>query len=192
MPETEKCHRDGDPPLQWVVRFAPLIPEGGAVLDLACGGGRHSRYLAERGFIVTALDKDIDAVKSDNRIDAIAHDLEDGSPWPFGDRRFAGIVVTNYLHRPILPDIVDALAPGGVLIYQTFAVGNAEFGRPRSPEFLLQPGELLTAVADRCRVLAYEHGMLIEPRPAVIQRICAVRNDSQIEGGLPPPLYPAG
>ncbi|MDA0239096.1 MAG: methyltransferase domain-containing protein [Proteobacteria bacterium] len=192
MPETEKCHHDSDLPMEWVARFAPLIAAGGAVLDLACGRGRHSRYLAARGHPVTALDKDIAALKPDDRIETIAHDLEDGSPWPLGARRFAGIVVTNYLHRLILSDIVEAVAPGGVLIYQTFATGNGEFGRPRRPEFLLKPGELLEAVAERCHIVAYENGTVSARRPAAIQRICAVRNDFQTEDGLPPPLYPSG
>lgn len=190
MPESELRHRDNDPPLEWVTRFAPLIPNGGAVLDLACGQGRHTRYLTDQGYAVTALDKGVDSLSAGEGVEAVSHDLEDGSPWPFGGREFSGIVVTNYLYRPILLDIVDTLAPGGVLIYQTFAVGNAEFGRPRRPEFLLMPGELLEAVTDRCTVIAYEHGTVALPRPAVVQRICAVRNASQIEDVEPQPLHP--
>ena len=117
-------------------------------------------------------------------------DLEDGGPWPLGDRRFAGVVVTNYLYRPILPRIVEALEPGGVLIYQTFALGNEQYGRPRSPQFLLRPGELLDVVGGRCAVIAYEHGIVEDPRPAAIQRICGVRSGTQIGDEEPRPLNP--
>src|SRR5690606_29782560 len=95
--------------------------------------------------------------------------------WPLGDRRFAGVIVTNYLHRPLLPLIVQAVAPGGALIYETFAQGNERFGRPRSPRFLLEPGELLEAVRGQLEVVAYEHGEIPEPKPAMVQRIAAVR-----------------
>lgn len=158
-------------PSAWVARFAPLVPPGGAVLDLACGSGRHARLFLDLGHPVTALDKDIAQAVLAQGAEMVAADLEDGSPWPLPGRRFAGIVVTNYLWRPLFPAILDALAPGGVLIHETFALGNEAFGRPRNPDFLLQRGELLRACAG-LSVVAYEDG-IVEDR-AVIQRICAV------------------
>lgn len=167
----------GDPS-RWVVRFAALIPPGGAVLDVACGSGRHARYLLGRSHPVAALDRDISgltALKSEPGLEAIEADLEDGSPWPLAGRQFAGVVVTDYLYRPLFPALVAAVAAGGVLIYETFAVGNERFGRPSNPAFLLRPGELLEAVRGALRVVAYEDGAVETPRQAAIQRICAVR-----------------
>lgn len=170
----------------WVARFAALVPAGGAVLDVACGRGRHSRLFADRGHPVTAVDVDAAAIAEiagDARIEAIVADLEAGG-WPLGARRFAGIVVTNYLWRPLLPRLAAALEPGGVLIYETFAKGNERYGRPRNPEHLLRPGELLQAFAGRLCVVAYEHGVVARPRPAVVQRLAAVRSDAPAR--LPP------
>ena len=161
----------------WVRRFADRIPAGGLVLDLAAGGGRHTRFLVGLGHPVTAVDRDVTGLadlQADPAVTILASDLEDGRPWPLGDRRFAGVVVTNYLHRPLLPAIVAAVAPGGCLIYETFAAGNERFGRPTNPDFLLRPGELLDAVRGRLTVLAYENLEVAEPRPAVVQRIAAV------------------
>jgi len=158
----------------WVLRFLPLIRAGGLVLDLATGGGRHTRLLLERGYIVDAVDRDIAALGplAGPRCRIEAMDLETGGPWPL-DRDYDGILVTNYLHRPLLPAIADALAPGGVVIYETFALGNERFGRPRNPDFPLLPGELLTAFA-ALTVVAFEQGEVISPRPAVLQRIVAI------------------
>lgn len=165
------------PPSQWVARFAPLVRDGGAVLDLACGGGRHGRLFLGRGHPVTLIDRDTAAVADLAGVaeaEVIAADLED-APWPLPpDRRFAALVVTNYLHRPLFPALLGVLEPGGVLIYETFAVGNERFGRPASPDFLLRPGELLETVRGRLAVVAYEHGEVNAPRPAVVQRVCAV------------------
>ena len=108
-------------------------------------------------------------------LEILEADLEDGSPFPLTGRQFAGIIVTNYLHRPLFPALIDALSPGGVLIYETFAKGNERFGKPRNPDHLLNPGELLEAVRGRLRVIAYEDLAVEEPRPAAVQRICAVR-----------------
>jgi SAM-dependent methyltransferase len=161
----------------WVSRWAPLVPRGEA-LDLACGSGRHARLLASLGHAVTALDRDAQALAAaaGQGIAAVQHDLEaPGAAWPFAPGRFAGIVVTNYLHRPLFGEIAAALAPDGVLIYETFARGNEIFGKPSNPDFLLNPGELLELVArGGLRVLAYEDGVVDSPKPARVQRLCAV------------------
>ena len=164
-------------PLTWITRFADRIPGGGPVLDLASGGGRHGRYLLGRGHPVTAVDIDVDGlddIAGTPGLEIIAADLETG-PWPLAGRRFAGVVVANYLWRPILPAVVAAVAPGGVLIYETFALGNERFGKPSNPDFLLRPGELLDAVRGALTVIAYELTEERAPRPAMRQRICAIR-----------------
>ncbi len=164
-------------PSHWVKRFAPLIAEGGAVLDLACGGGRHARLLAGMGYTVEAVDRDAAALEtmagSDNVTTRCA-DLE-GGPWPYGGSGFAGIIVSNYLWRPLLPQLLAALDPGGVLIYETFMLGHERFGKPTNPVFLLRPGELLDVVRTRLTVVAFEQGEVMTPRPSVVQRICAIR-----------------
>jgi len=168
-------------PSRWVRRWAHLVAPGGAVLDVASGAGRHARFFAGRGHPVLALDRDASALatmRGVSGIETLECDLE-GGPWPFtGERapaRFAAVVVTNYLHRPLMPGLIDALAPGGVLIYETFAQGNETVGKPSNPAFLLAPGELLAICAGTLRVVAYQDGFLSEPREAFIQRICAVR-----------------
>jgi len=165
-------------PSAWVVRFAPMVPEGAPVLDVACGGGRHTRLFAEAGHPVTAVDIDLSRLgdlADDPRVEPVQADLEGGDPFPFPDRSFGGIVVTNYLHRPLLEHLVAALAPGGVLIYETPAEGNEALGgRVTNPDFLLRHGELLELARGRLRVVAYEDVVLKGPNPAV-QRICAVR-----------------
>ena len=152
----------------------PLIRPGGLVLDLAAGNGRHARILIESGFAVRAVDRDISAflTLAGPCCEVSQVDLETGAPWPLG-HGYDGIVVTNYLHRPLLPAIANALAPEGILIYETFALGNERLGRPRNPDFLLRPGELLQAFA-RLTVIAFEEGEITVPRPAVVQRIAAV------------------
>lgn len=164
------------PPSPWVVEHARLIAPGGEVLDLAAGGGRHARHLIARGHRVCCVDRDVSAlVDLMGLAEVISADLETGGPWPLGERRFAGVVVTNYLHRPILAAIVAALAPRGVLIYETFAAGNERFGRPSNPDFLLRPGELIEAVRGRLRIIAYQDMEVAVPRPAMVQRIAALR-----------------
>lgn len=170
-------------PSRWVSRFAPLVPAG-PVLDLACGGGRHARLFASLGHPVLAVDRDPAALAASagERIDILQFDLErDGAEhdpaWPLKAGAYVGIVVANYLHRPLMPALLASLAAGGVLIYETFADGNGQFGKPSNPAFLLQPGELLAAVADAAelRVVAYEDGYVSGPAPAMVQRLCARR-----------------
>ena len=160
----------------WVRRFAPLAPAG-EVLDLACGSGRHARLFASLGHPVLALDRDPAALASaaGPGIETMQHDLEEeGGAWPFGAGRFAAIVVANYLHRPLLPHLMKSLAPDGVLVYETFAVGNEAFGKPSNPAFVLQPGELLDhARRAGLRVIAFEDGFVARPKPAMVQRLCA-------------------
>ena len=181
MSETTPARPHGPSrPSAWIRRFAPLVPAAGAVLDLACGGGRHSRLFLAAGHPVTAVDIAVSGladVAGQQGLEIVEADLEDGRPFPLAGRRFAGVVVTNYLHRPLLPALVEAVAPGGLLIYETFARGNERFGKPRNPDHLLVPGELLEAARGRLRVLAYEDVLVEEPRPAAVQRIAA-RNEA--------------
>jgi len=167
----------------WVVRFAARLAPGARVLDVASGNGRHARHLAERGCLVTAVDVDAACATSLDGIDGVQFlhaDLE-GEPWPFADQSFDAVVVVHYLHRPLLPRLTAALAPGGLLIYETFARGNEQFGRPRNPDFLLRPRELIDAF-NELRILAFEDGYVAEPLPAMIQRLAAVRVEPQASG----------
>ena len=173
------------PPSPWVLRWAHLLPAGGQVLDLACGTGRHAYWLHAQGLRVTAVDRSPDALASLAPLAAagaeiLQAELEEG-PWPLGGRPFDAVVVTNYLWRPRLAEVVAAVAPGGVLLYETFADGNASVGRPARPDFLLRPGELLQATAG-LRVVAYEDGFLDAPE-RFVQRIVAVR---EAPSELPP------
>ncbi|MGD9786908.1 MAG: class I SAM-dependent methyltransferase [Sulfuricellaceae bacterium] len=165
----------------WVARWAPHIAAGGRVLDVACGGGRHARYLASRGLRVEAVDIDIGAAAAAIRdmagVTLRQADLEGGA-WPYGVAEFDAVVVTRYLHRPLFPLLLEGLAAGGVLIYETFAAGNERFGRPRNPDFLLRPGELLDRVHGRLRVVAYEEGVV--KGASVVQRICAVKPEREL------------
>lgn len=168
----------------WISRFSPLVAARGGVLDLAAGAGRHSAWFLGRGHQVTAVDLRADRLEqlktaldaaARSRLEIIEADLEDGSPWPLNKRRFDAVVVANYLHRPLWPSILDALKPGGLLLYETFAVGQEVFGRPSNPDFLLRPGELLEVVHGRLKVIAYEQGVVggVQGR-AVKQRIAAI------------------
>jgi SAM-dependent methyltransferase len=201
--ETRSRHLRVATPSPWVARHAHLIPAQGAVLDLACGGGRNACFLRQRGHPVVALDKDTAALAAaaPAGIEIVQADLEDGvsvfdPPGPLAHRRFAGIVVVNYLYRPILPKLIALLAPGGALIYETFARGNERFTRPRNPDHLLKAGELLELARGQLQIVAYEHGVVeADPIPGVKQRLAAVndlgksnRADREPE---PHPLAPA-
>ncbi len=160
----------------WVARWIATLPAGARVLDFAAGSGRHARAAARLGLSVTAVDRDAAALAAIGAgVTVRVADLEAG-PWPFGNERFDCVVATNYLFRPRFALLAALVAPGGLLVCETFARGNERFGRPSNPAFLLAPGEL----ADRCRgaglrVLAYEDGLVERPRPAAVQRICALR-----------------
>jgi len=168
------------PQSPWVERCAALILPGGTVLDIACGTGRHTDLLAVAGYQVTAIDRDTSRLIPRSGIEIVEADLEGANPWPLPGRTFDGIVVANYLHRPLFPVLIDSLNPGGVLIYETFAIGNEHLGRPRNPGFLLRDGELLEAVAGKLSVVAYEAGRIDAPAPAVVQRIAAVKSAKEI------------
>lgn len=182
-------------PSRWVRHWAHLVAAGGAVLDVASGAGRHARFFASLGHPVTAIDRDaalLGTLHDEPRITPLAADLE-GAAWPLqADAKFAAVVVTNYLHRPLFPRLLRSLAPGGVLVYETFAQGNESVGKPSNPAFLLAPGELLDRVRGQLRVVAYQDGFLAQPRPAYVQRICAVleaeRSDDPAQAA-PPPCY---
>jgi SAM-dependent methyltransferase len=171
----------------WIQRWSHLVRPGGSVLDVACGLGRHLRWFAGRGHPVTGVDRSPEAVAQAGALgEALQADIENG-PWPLADRRFDAVVVTNYLWRPLLPTLLGSLAPGGVLLYETFAAGNETVGKPSRPDFLLRPGELLDVCAG-LRVIGYEDGFLARPE-RFVQRIAALRSD---EGPSPArhPLAP--
>lgn len=170
----------------WIRRWSHLVPAGASVLDVACGSGRHLRWFSSRGAQVTGVDRDADALAPLQGLgELVVADIENG-PWPFAGRSFGAVVVTHYLWRPLLPTLVGSVAPGGLLLYETFAAGNETVGRPSRPDFLLQPGELLAAVQGRLRVIAYEDGFLSGP-DRFVQRIAAVRETSTGGG---PARYP--
>jgi SAM-dependent methyltransferase len=159
--------------MRWCARLAP----GSQVLDLACGSGRHSRALAALGHLVDAVDIDAscgDALAGAAGVRFRALDLE-GRPWPFESEQFDAIVVANYLYRPTLPLLAGALRDGGLLVYETFAAGNEQFGRPSNPAFLLAPFELAACFSPLLHVLAFEDGVRERPVPARVQRLCAVK-----------------
>lgn len=184
LQNSSSTHALLDKPSAWVARFAPLIPSG-EVLDLACGSGRHARLLAHLGHPVLAVDRDPIALQNTAgmSITTMHADLEgEDAAWPFAAGRFAGIVVTNYLYRPLFPQIFHGLAQGGVLIYETFARGNERFGKPSNPLFLLRQGELLELATRESglalQVIAFEDGYTDIPRPAMVQRICIIRTNA--------------
>lgn len=168
------------PPSAWVRRWAALAPAGGTVLDLACGWGRHLRWFVDGGFAATGVDRDTSMVADlAERAEILTHDLEDGSPWPFPGRTFDVVVVTNYLHRPLFAALQASVAPGGVLIYETFMRGNEAYGRPRNPDHLLAPGELLHAFPG-LQTVSFEQGKVETCGTGVIQRIACVQNEHPV------------
>jgi SAM-dependent methyltransferase len=172
-------HENLPPPSSWVVEHSALFAPRGEVLDVAAGSGRHTRWLLAQGRRICAIDRDVSALADlagQPDVEILECDLENGAGWPLGPRRFDGVVVTNYLHRPILPAIIASIRPGGALIYETFAVGNERFGRPSNPDFLLRPNELIEAVRATMRILAYQDIELGAPRAAMVQRIAALRS----------------
>lgn len=167
-------------PSSWVVRFASRLQADARVLDVACGHGRHARWLARRGCRVTAVDVDPAceaSLATESGVEFVEADLEGGA-WPFAGRQFDAVIVVHYLHRPLFRLLAEAVAPGGRLIYETFARGNEQFGRPRNPDFLLRPRELLDAFQD-LRILAFEDGLVDAAQPAMVQRIAALRLEPQ-------------
>lgn len=187
-------------PSPWVGRFAPLMRQDAPVLDLACGGGRHTAHLLGLGYRVVAVDKNTTPIKENlgdrPGLTIIETDLEGGKP-PFGPggalhgQKFAGIIVSNYLWRALFDGILGALADNGVLIYETFALGNEVLSRPRNPDHLLRPGELLDQLSGRLQVIAYETGVMGNEAPAgVKQRVVGVNNltTSHRSDGQPDPV----
>lgn len=182
-------------PSPWVRHWAHLVAAGGAVLDVASGAGRHARFFASLGHPVTAIDRDAAALNTladELLVTPVVADLEN-APWPLpAEAKFAAVIVTNYLHRPLSARLIESLAPGGVLVYETFAQGNERVGKPSNPAFLLAPGELLELVRGRLRVVAFQDGFLAQPRPAYVQRICAIleadRSGNPAQAA-PPPCY---
>ncbi|HEX4111318.1 MAG TPA: SAM-dependent methyltransferase [Stellaceae bacterium] len=173
-------HAHDAPRSAWVRRFLPLVAPGGRVLDLAADAGRHTALLLDQGFSVIAADRKTTALQArfgaHPRCAIRELDLENGEPWRLGGG-FDGILVSLYLHRPLFPDLAAALAPGGVLIYETFMRGNERFGRPTNPDFLLKPDELFAVFSRDLRVIAFEQGEVAEPKPAMMQRIAAVKGE---------------
>jgi SAM-dependent methyltransferase len=161
-------------PSPWIERWAHLVPHAGTVLDVACGGGRHLRWFASRGHPGTGVDRDAQALATLQGVaETVTADIENG-PWPFAGRQFDAVIVTNYLWRPLFPHLLASVAPGGLLLHETFAQGNETVGKPSRPDFLLAPGELLRAYGAELRVVAFEDGFLDSP-PRFVQRIAAVR-----------------
>lgn len=178
-PEGDKDHHMRAPSA-WVTRFLPLVAPGGVILDVACGSGRHTRHALENGYRVVAIDRTLGPMRDlsgEPGLELIEADLEEGAGLPVAHRRFDGVIVTNYLWRPLLPALVAAVAPAGVLLYETFARDQERFGKPSNPEFLLRPGELIEATRGGLVTLVYEHVRLDDP-PRLVQRIAAVGRDS--------------
>ncbi len=165
----------GPGPSPWIEKWAGLVPPAATLLDLATGSGRNALFFAARGHRVTAVDIDISRLPVAENVERVQVDLENGTPWPLAGRRFGAATVTNYLHRPLMPDLLEAIEPGGVLLYETFMEGNERFGKPSNPAFLLKDGELLELVRGKFSVIAYEARLISAPTMAMVQRIAARR-----------------
>ena len=165
-------------PSAWVTRFTPLIPRSGRILDLACGSGRHLRQLADRDQPLVGVDVDLSGVNDISRNPGLElHQLDLEQPdTQLPHASYAGIIVTNSLYRPLLDSLANYLAADGILIYETFALGNEQFGRPRNPDFLLQPNELLNIFSTRLQIIGFEQGYTANPAPAIVQRMCAINS----------------
>lgn len=165
-------------PSKWVTQYSYLLPHSGPILDIASGGGRHTCYLLKKGHTVVAVDKNISPLQGMKTplLFPVQVDLEADAPWPFKPGSFSGIIVTNYLYRPLFENIIDGLEKDGVLIYETFAKGNEKFGKPHNPDYLLKPGELIRFTLDKLHILAYEDLTIAWPKPARLQRICAKKS----------------
>lgn len=190
-PSTPTSAHDLGPASNWVQRWSHLVAPKGAVLDIACGQGRHMRWFAQTGHAVTGIDRSAEAIDAASHYgEAVLADIENG-PWPLmrsgQPRQFDAVIVTNYLWRPLFPLIAQSVAPGGILIHETFAVGNETVGKPSRPDFLLQPAELLRAYPTM-HVVAFEEGFLEDP-PRFVQRVVAVRSDVQDGKDPAPPRY---
>lgn len=161
----------------WIRKYSSLFPKEFPILDVACGKGRHSFHMQNLGYDVVAVDKDTTAINDcqpPSNIFVVEADLENHL-WPFSRQVFSGVIVVNYLWRPLFQDIFSSLAPGGVLLYDTFAQGNENFGRPRNPDFLLAPDELKTLCTETFDIFDYFHGAITSPAPAVRQSIAAIK-----------------
>jgi SAM-dependent methyltransferase len=184
---TSSTHHGLEPPSAWVKRWAHLLPlsenvvdhESVQVLDLACGHGRHMQFLAGLGHKVLGVDRNAEALKTASQWgETLQADIENAA-WPLEGRSFKGVVVTNYLWRDLFPQILNSVAEGGVLIYETFSQGNQAYGKPSRPEFLLQPGELLQ-LCTSLRIVAFEEGFIPSP-DRLIQRLVAMRVPNRLE-----------
>ena len=160
-------------PSEWIQRFTHLLPTPAKVLDVACGDGRHATYLTSLGHQVTGIDRNAEALAQlPQAVHAVSADIEN-KPWPLPGQQFDAVIVTNYLWRDLWPHILGSVRTGGVLIYETFALGNEAYGKPSRPDFLLAPGELLQ-VCHGWHIVAYEHGLRTQP-DRVVQRIVAIK-----------------
>lgn len=169
-----------EPPSDWLMKHAAYIKSGGHVLDVAAGKGRNSRWLAQHGFRVEAVDKNSEALGSMKGVDNITLKIADieNKAWPYVGQQFDAIVVCRYMHRPLFSALYESLAPDGALIYETFMQGHEAYGRPSNPDFLLRPGELLEVFHHQLDVVAFEEGYQEIPKPAMMQRICAIRDSA--------------
>jgi SAM-dependent methyltransferase len=178
MSKKSKTREHGNPVVSdWVKKYIALIPSNKLVLDLACGKGRNTRFLLDRGNSVVALDKDVSQltnIPSKQNLRKYKFDLEAGVNFPFHKQEFSGVIVTNYLYRPLFENLINSLSDGGVLIYQTFMIGNEAYGRPKNPNFLLKRDELSDVFNKKLDVIAFEQGYIESPKPAVVQSICAI------------------